>query len=98
VVPSEEHRAPDFHVRPTHVETVLPSAPLTPPQPRTDAAAGTVPASGRGSDRAQAEATMRVAVVSTYPPRACGIGTFSSDLRAALLCVEDDSAVDLVAI
>src|SRR5450755_931174 len=24
---------------------------------------------------------MRVAIVSTYPPRACGIGTFSRDLR-----------------
>ena len=28
---------------------------------------------------------MRVGVVSTYPPRACGIGTFSRDLRDALL-------------
>ena len=41
---------------------------------------------------------MRVGVVSTYPPRACGIGTFSRDLRAALLGVEDLSVVDLVAI
>jgi glycosyltransferase involved in cell wall biosynthesis len=41
---------------------------------------------------------MRVAVVSTYPPRACGIGTFSQDLREALLGAEGVSAVDVVAI
>ena len=95
MVPNEEHRAPDFHVCPTHVENVLPSAPLTPSPPRPDA---TAPTNGRRSDRAQAAVTMRVAVVSTYPPRACGIGTFSRDLRAALLGVEDVAAVDLVAI
>jgi len=32
---------------------------------------------------------MRVAIVSTYPPRPCGIGTFSRDLRAALLEARD---------
>jgi glycosyltransferase involved in cell wall biosynthesis len=42
--------------------------------------------------------TMRVGVVSTYPPRACGIGTFSRDLREALLGADGVSAVDLVAI
>ena len=42
--------------------------------------------------------TLRVGVVSTYPPRACGIGTFSKDLREALLGVENVSSVDLVAI
>ncbi len=41
---------------------------------------------------------MRVGVVSTYPPRACGIGTFSHDLRDALLATDDVSAVDLAAI
>ena len=30
---------------------------------------------------------MRIATLSTYPPRACGIGTFSFDVRTALLCV-----------
>jgi len=41
---------------------------------------------------------MRVGLVSTYPPRACGIGTYSRDLRDALLGAEGVSAVDLVAI
>ncbi|MBI5103834.1 MAG: glycosyltransferase family 4 protein [Solirubrobacterales bacterium] len=41
---------------------------------------------------------MRVGVVSTYPPRACGIGTFSRDLREALLGCDGVAAVDLVAI
>ena len=41
---------------------------------------------------------MRVAIVSTYPPRACGIGTFSRDLRDALLAADGVSAVDLAAI
>ena len=41
---------------------------------------------------------MRVGLVSTYPPRPCGIGTFSSDLREALLGADGVSAVDLVAI
>ena len=27
-------------------------------------------------------AGMRAAIVSTYPPRACGIGTFAADVRA----------------
>ena len=37
---------------------------------------------------------MRVAIVSTYPPRACGIGTFSRDLRDALLGIEAFPGVD----
>ena len=32
---------------------------------------------------------MRTAILSTYPPRACGIGTFSHDVREALLTVGD---------
>ena len=31
---------------------------------------------------------MRVAIFSTYPPRACGLGTFSHDVREALLGAE----------
>ncbi|MEA2294640.1 MAG: hypothetical protein QOE86_2279 [Solirubrobacteraceae bacterium] len=42
--------------------------------------------------------TLRVGLVSTYPPRACGIGTFSRDLREALLGAAGVAAVDLVAI
>jgi glycosyltransferase involved in cell wall biosynthesis len=42
--------------------------------------------------------TMRLAIVSTYPPRPCGIGTFSRDLRSALLEVEQDLDIDVVAV
>ena len=41
---------------------------------------------------------MRVTVVSTYPPRACGIGIFSRDLRAALRLVDPTGSVDVVPI
>lgn len=51
-----------------------------------------------GGDRVAPAASVRVGVVSTYPPRACGIGTFSRDLREALLMADGVSAVDLVAI
>ncbi|HEY6745647.1 MAG TPA: glycosyltransferase, partial [Mycobacteriales bacterium] len=41
---------------------------------------------------------MRVAIVSTYPPRPCGIGTFSRDLRAALRQTDPSVQVDVVPI
>jgi len=41
---------------------------------------------------------MRVAVVSTYPPRACGIGTFSEAVRASLLDTDASTAVDIVSL
>jgi glycosyltransferase involved in cell wall biosynthesis len=41
---------------------------------------------------------VRTAIVSTYPPRACGIGTFSADLRATLLGVPGIDGADLVAV
>ncbi len=41
---------------------------------------------------------MRVAVLSTYPPRPCGIGQFTKDLRSALLGTAEDMAVDIVSI
>jgi glycosyltransferase involved in cell wall biosynthesis len=41
---------------------------------------------------------LRTAIVSTYPPRACGIGTFSGDLRATLRRVDGVESVDLVAV
>ncbi len=63
---------------------------------------GPVPVSNgagtNGHARISGERTMRVGVVSTYPPRPCGIGTFSRDLRESLLGTESVSAVDLVAI
>src|ERR1700751_3735171 len=41
---------------------------------------------------------MRTAIVSTSPPRACGIGAFSADLRAALVGRGTVTVADLVAI
>jgi len=41
---------------------------------------------------------MRTAIVSTYPPRACGIGTFAADLRGTLLAVPGIEGADLVAV
>ena len=39
---------------------------------------------------------MRTAIVSTYPPRACGIGAFAADVRAALLGLEGIDRVEKV--
>ena len=41
---------------------------------------------------------MRTAIVSTYPPRACGIGTFAADVRSALLGVEGIDRVEKVVV
>jgi glycosyltransferase involved in cell wall biosynthesis len=41
---------------------------------------------------------MKIAIVSTYPPRPCGIGTFSADLRAALLLADPANEVNVVSI
>jgi len=42
--------------------------------------------------------TMRLAVISTYPPRPCGIGTFSRDLRSALLEADSSLEIDVLSI
>jgi glycosyltransferase involved in cell wall biosynthesis len=41
---------------------------------------------------------VRTAIVSTFPPRACGIGAFAADLRGALLGTETLETADLVAV
>jgi glycosyltransferase involved in cell wall biosynthesis len=41
---------------------------------------------------------VRTAIVSTYPPRACGIGTFAADLRTTLLGVDSIERADFVAV
>ena len=41
---------------------------------------------------------MRVGVVTTYPPRPCGIGMFSADLRDAVLGAEPDTDVEVLSI
>jgi glycosyltransferase involved in cell wall biosynthesis len=41
---------------------------------------------------------VRAAIVSTYPPRACGIGTFAADVRGALLGVDGIDRVEKVVI
>ena len=40
---------------------------------------------------------MRVAIVSTYLPRACGIAVFSGDLRNAMLDADSSVEVEIVA-
>src|SRR5579862_2599243 len=41
---------------------------------------------------------MRTAIVSTYRPRACGIGTFAADLRGTLVGVAGMKRADIVAV
>jgi glycosyltransferase involved in cell wall biosynthesis len=41
---------------------------------------------------------LRVALVSTYPPRPCGIGTFAADVRGALLGVRAVDRVERVVV
>lgn len=41
---------------------------------------------------------MRVAVVSTYAPKACGIAVFSGDLRTAMIASDPGCRVDVVAV
>ena len=41
---------------------------------------------------------MRVAVVSTYAPKACGIAVFSGDLRTAMIAADPGCRVDIVAV
>jgi glycosyltransferase involved in cell wall biosynthesis len=41
---------------------------------------------------------MRAAIVSTFPPRACGIGTFAGDLRSALVGVDAIDSVGKVVV
>lgn len=41
---------------------------------------------------------MRLVMLSTYPPRVCGIATFAADLRTALLAVPDVEVVDILAL
>jgi glycosyltransferase involved in cell wall biosynthesis len=41
---------------------------------------------------------VRAAIVSTFPPRACGIGTFAADLRTTLAGTGAIRAADLVAV
>jgi glycosyltransferase involved in cell wall biosynthesis len=66
--------------------------------PRTAADTAPPSAGSNGAARSAPARTLRVGVVSTYPPRACGIATFSQDLRDALLGTHGVSAVDVVAI
>jgi glycosyltransferase involved in cell wall biosynthesis len=67
-------------------------------RPRTLSVPSPSAARASGGVRLSRAATVRVGVVSTYPPRPCGIGTFSRDLREALLEGDGVSAVDVVAI
>src|SRR5689334_811747 len=48
--------------------------------------------------RGRAGVAVRVAIVSTFPPRACGIGAFAADLRAALIATGSVEVAELVAV
>ena len=63
---------------------------LKPAAPALGAGAG-VPTEGT-------RAAVRTAIVSTYPPRACGIGTFAADVRGALLGLDGIDRVEKVVI
>jgi glycosyltransferase involved in cell wall biosynthesis len=52
----------------------------------------------RAGHRTEGCKAVRAAIVSTYPPRACGIGTFAADVRAALLGVEGITRVEKVVV
>jgi glycosyltransferase involved in cell wall biosynthesis len=41
---------------------------------------------------------LRAAIVSTYPPRACGIGAFAADVRSALLGLESIDRVERIVV
>jgi glycosyltransferase involved in cell wall biosynthesis len=41
---------------------------------------------------------MRLVMLSTYPPRVCGIATFAADLQTALLAVPEIEVVDILAL
>ncbi len=43
-------------------------------------------------------AGLRTAIVSTFPPRACGIGTFAADVRGALIGLDEIDSVGKVVI
>jgi glycosyltransferase involved in cell wall biosynthesis len=43
-------------------------------------------------------AGLRAAIVSTFPPRACGIGTFAADVRAGLIGLEEIESVAKVVV
>src|SRR6185503_3308441 len=51
-----------------------------------------------GSSTEGTRGAVRTAIVSTYPPRACGIGTFAADVRGALLGVDGVDRVERVVI
>src|SRR5471030_2000112 len=43
-------------------------------------------------------AGLRAAIVSTFPPRACGIGTFAADVRAGLIGLDEIASVAKVVV
>ena len=45
-----------------------------------------------------APAGLRAAIVSTFPPRACGIGTFAADVRGALIGLDEVDSVAKVVV
>ncbi len=50
------------------------------------------------TDRKSPRKALHTAIVSTYPPRACGIGAFAADVRAALLGLDGVERVEQVVV
>lgn len=51
----------------------------------------------RGTGPATKGLSVHIVLVSTYPPRKCGIATFSRDLRQAILSADPSSTVEVAA-